>query len=671
MIGDGKSELLRETLNLLPNPVYIRNGDQTWVEVNEAFCRFTGQPRSALIGRRDFDGLPKDQAEVFANLDQRVLESRSNHASTEQIADAAGDMRWMEVAASCAEDTNGSACTICVLTDVTEAKQQAAELEKANQTALNASKSKTEFLANMSHEIRTPMNGVLGMSQVLRRTALDEEQVEIVEMIERSGEALLTVINDILDFSKIEAGKLAIESEPFSLSAVLDDVAALLGSGANEKGIELITDISRDVPDEVVGDAGRIRQILTNLVGNAIKFTARGHVLVRIAGSGENGYAHLAITVDDTGVGIPEDKLETVFHQFEQADASTTRRYGGTGLGLSICRSLVEAMAGEIGVTSTFGVGSTFRVELTLPVADDEPRLFLEPVERADLSHLRALVIDDISLNCRISASQLALYGIRSDHEKDPRAGLRRLADAYNRREPYDLLVLDFQMPDIDGLRVAQMIRSKPAFNRLKIVVVSSVDSAEVKEAFLKTGVSAFLVKPLRSGVLGETVAQAFQGTERRKPAKAPRPEAPARPARAVRSGMSLSAGRILIAEDNEVNQRVIAGLLRTSGYELHFASNGQEAVELFRQNTYALVLMDVSMPLMDGLEATGVIRDFEGSGGRLPTPIIAVTAHAMTEERRDFLTRGVDAVLTKPLDKAELLETVERWARRTVHRVA
>jgi two-component system sensor histidine kinase/response regulator len=670
MIGDGKSELLRETLNLLPNPVCIRSSDRAWVEVNEAFCRFTGQPRSALIGRRDFDGLPKDQAEMFGKLDRRVLESRSNHASTEQIADAAGDARWMEVAASFAEDANGSAFTICILTDVTEAKQQAAELETAQQAALNASKSKTEFLANMSHEIRTPMNGVLGMSQVLRRTALDEEQVEIVEMIERSGEALLTVINDILDFSKIEAGKLAIDSEPFSLSAVLDDVAALLGSGANEKGIELITDISRDVPDEVVGDAGRIRQILTNLVGNAIKFTAKGHVLVRIAGSGENGYAHLAITVDDTGVGIPEDKLETVFHHFEQADASTTRQYGGTGLGLSICRSLVKAMAGEIGVTSTFGVGSTFRVELTLPIADDEPRLFLEPVERADLSHLRALVIDDISLNCRISASQLALYGIQSDHEMDPREGLRRLADAYNRREPYDLLVLDFQMPGIDGLRVARMIRSKPAFKRLKIVVVSSVDSDEVRDAFLKTGVSAFLVKPLRSGVLGETVTQAFRGTERRKPATAPRP-AQARPAPAVRSGMSLSAGRILIAEDNEVNQRVVAGLLRTSGYELHFASNGQEAVELFRQNAYALVLMDVSMPVMDGLAATRVIRDFEGSGGRPPTPIIAVTAHAMTEERRDFLARGVDAVLTKPLDKAELLETVERWARRTVHRVA
>ena len=666
MTGGGKLELLIEVLNLLPNPVSVKNANHDWVEVNDAFCRFVGLPREDLIGQPDREVFPNEQADIFREIDDRVLETRTQIVTTEQISNAAGDLRWVESSTSFFQDAAGSAFIVSILTDVTELKKQEAELEDARKTALNASKSKTEFLANMSHEIRTPMNGVLGMSQVLRRTTLDGEQVEIVEMIERSGEALLTVINDILDFSKIEAGKLVIDSEPFSLSSVLDDVAALLGSGANEKGIELITDISRDVPDEVVGDAGRIRQILTNLVGNAIKFTTEGHILVRIAGSGENGYAHLAITVDDTGIGIPEDKLETVFHQFEQADASATRRFGGTGLGLSICRSLVEAMAGQIGVTSTFGVGSTFRVELTLPIADDEPRLFLEPVERPDLGHVRALVIDDISLNCRISASQLALYGIRSDHETDPREGLRRLADAHNRREPYDLLVLDYQMPGIDGLRVARMIRSKPAFNRLKIVVVSSVDSQDAKDAFLEAGVNAFLVKPLRSGALGEAVSAVIGKAPRPAPVKTPKPKPVAAPIPA-----RASAGRILIAEDNEVNQRVMAGLLNGSGYELHFAANGEIAVDLFRQNAYAIVLMDVSMPVMDGLAATRVIRDFEASGGRAPTPIIAVTAHAMTEERRDFLSRGVDAVLTKPVDKAELLEAVQEWTGRPVRRVA
>ncbi|KCZ84826.1 hybrid sensory histidine kinase [Hyphomonas adhaerens MHS-3] len=664
MNGDGKTELLKGVLNLLPNPVFIKNSDHVWIEVNDALCRFGGRPRESLIGHTDYDFFPKDQADLFREVDNGVLETRAGSVNTVQFTNADGEVRWVESSKSCFEDAAGNVFIVGVLTDVTERILRETALEEARETALNAAKSKTEFLANMSHEIRTPMNGVLGMSQVLRRTALNEEQVEIVDMIERSGEALLTVINDILDFSKIEAGKLTIDAEPFSLSTVLDDVAALLGSGANEKGIELITDISRDVPDELVGDAGRIRQILTNLVGNAIKFTTEGHILVRITGSGENGYAHLAITVDDTGIGIPEDKLETVFHQFEQADASTTRRFGGTGLGLSICRSLVEAMAGQIDVTSTFGVGSTFRVELTLPIADDEPRLFLEPVERADLSHVRALVIDDISLNCRISASQLALYGIRSDHETDPRQGLRRLAEAHNRREPYDLLVLDYQMPDIDGLRVARMIRSKPAFNRLKIVVVSSVDSQDVKAAFLKAGVNDFLIKPLLSGALGKAVSGVIGSTRRPAPVTAPKPVPPVAPA-------PPPGGRILIAEDNEVNQRVIAGLLEGAGYELHFAANGKIAVDLFRQNAYALVLMDVSMPVMDGMAATRVIRDFEATGGRPPTPVIAVTAHAMTEERREFLSRGADAVLTKPLDKAELLETVRTWTGRTARQVA
>ncbi|MEZ5999932.1 response regulator [Hyphomonas sp.] len=663
MNGNGKIELLKEVLNLLPNPVYIKNSDHVWIEMNEAFCQFVGYSREDLIGRTDRHYFPQAQADVFWERDNRILQSRAKYLATEQHTNAAGEVRWMEVSTSCIEDADGNAFIAGILTDVTERKAREKALEEARHTVLNASRSKTEFLANMSHEIRTPMNGVLGMSQVLRRTTLDAEQAEIVEMIERSGEALLTVINDILDFSKIEAGKLAIEAEPFSLSGVLDDVAALLGSGANEKGIELITDISRDVPDEVVGDAGRIRQILVNLVGNAIKFTTEGHVLVRIAGSGENGYAHLSITVDDTGIGIPEDKLETVFHQFEQADASTTRRYGGTGLGLSICRSLVEVMAGYIDVTSTFGAGSTFRVELTLPIADDEPRLFLEPMERPDLRGIRALVIDDISLNCRISASQLALYGIRSDHETDPRQGLRRLADAHNRRAPYDLLVLDYQMPEIDGLRIARMIRSKPAFNPLKIVVVSSVDSPDVKEDFLKAGVSDFLIKPLRSGELGEAVSAIIS--------KAPPPPVKAPSAQKSADAAPVRAGRILIAEDNEVNQQVMAGLLNGSGYELHFAANGQIAVDLFRQNAYALVLMDISMPVMDGLAATRVIRDFEASGGRAPTPVIAVTAHAMAEERQDFLSRGVDEVLTKPVDKAELLAAIHEWTGHPARRVA
>jgi len=648
----GKIELLMGVLNHLPNPVFIKDSNHVWVEANEAFCAMAGYSRDQMIGRTDYDFFPKEEADHFRQVDKAVLESHATNSEIVHSTKPNGETIWVETTKSYFRDAEGNAYLICVLTDLTELKRREKALEKAREVAQRASRSKSEFLANMSHEIRTPMNGVLGMSQILRRTELTEDQSEIVGMIERSGEALLTIINDILDFSKIEAGKFEIEAEPFSLAGVIDDVAALLGSGANEKGIELITDIAPDVPNYVIGDAGRVRQILTNLVGNAIKFTSEGHVLIKANGTVEDGKVWLSISVKDTGIGIPGNKLDTVFRQFEQADSSTTRRFGGTGLGLSICRSLVDAMGGHISVTSKPGLGSTFLVDLVLPVAEDEAWDEPESAALQDLSGVRALVIDDIALNCRIAIGQLGQYGIFADHETSPKEGLRRLAEAHNRHEPYQLLILDYQMPDMDGLKVAQLIRSKPAFKRLKIIVQSSVDTAEVKTAFLEAGISAFLVKPLRSGALGAAVNAAFSGAK---------PQAVARAAMA-RPEPARVGGRILIAEDNEVNQRVMAGLLANTGYELHFAGNGQVAVDLFRRNDYALVLMDVSMPVMDGMAATNAIRELEAGAGQKRTPIIAVTAHAMAEEAASFLERGVDQVLTKPINQAELFKALEHW---------
>jgi CheY-like chemotaxis protein len=309
-------------------------------------------------------------------------------------------------------------------------------------------------------------------------------------------------------------------------------------------------------------------------------------------------------------------------------------------------------MGGHISVTSKPGLGSTFLVDLVLPVAEDEVWNEPDSIETQDLSGVRALVIDDIALNCRIAIGQLGQHGIFGDHETNPREGLRRLAEAHNRRQPYDLLILDYQMPGMDGLKVAQLIRSKPAFKRLKIIVQSSVDTAEVKEAFLEAGITAFLVKPLRSGALGAAVNAAFAGAK---------PQAVARAAMA-QPEPARSGGLILVAEDNEVNQRVMAGLLSNSGYELHFAGNGEVAVDLFRRNKYALVLMDVSMPVMDGMAATRMIRELEAAAGQKRTPIIAVTAHAMAEEAASFLERGVDQVLTKPINQAELYKALAHW---------
>jgi PAS domain S-box-containing protein len=659
MHGVGKLDLLMGVMNLLPNPVYIKNSDHVWVEVNAAFCEFLGYTREELIGHTDHDYFPQAEADVFREMDRRVLTTRQTNVNIEENTGADGRLRWVESRKSYFEDAGGNAYIIGVLTDVTELKLREQELQAAEAAAQAALRSKSHFLANMSHEIRTPMNGVIGMSQILRRTNLDADQTEIVDTIERSGEALLTIINDILDFSKIEAGKFEIDPVPFSLAEVVDDVAALLNSGASEKGVELITDIAPDLPPYLMGDTGRIRQVLTNLVGNAIKFTTEGYVLVMVDGEVTDEGVALAISVQDTGIGIAADKLEAIFRQFEQADSTTTRRFGGTGLGLSICRSLVEAMGGTIGVTSEPGRGSTFQVNLTLPVAEDveedAPASGPDSANLPDLSHIRALVLDDIELNCRIVRTHLARYEMRIDSTQAPREALRLLVEAHNARDPYRLLVLDYQMPDIDGLRIVRMIRKQAAFRRLKIIVLSSVDTPDAKHAFEAAGATCFRVKPLRNGVLAETVAACFA-----KPDSAPRrAEIPRSAAPAV---MRASGPRILVAEDNEVNQKVLRGLLGPAGYPLDFANNGQIAFDMFRRNKYALVLMDVSMPVMDGMAATQAIRNHEQACGLGRTPIIAVTAHAMREEQSSFRQRGVDDVLTKPVDHGELMDALDRW---------
>ncbi len=653
----GKLDLLMGVMNLLPSPLYIKDSNHVWVEANSAFCDFVGIPRDKLIGHTDHDYFPSEQADVFWEMDNKVLETREPNINIEKNSSRSGVVRWVESTKSFYQDSDGNAFIIGVLTDITVLKTREKALEEAEQAALRASQSKSEFLANMSHEIRTPMNGVLGMSQILRRTPLTEDQTDIVNTIERSGEALLTIINDILDFSKIEAGKFEVDAAPFTLAAIVDDVAALLATGASEKGIELICNVATHLPARLIGDSGRIRQVLTNLVGNALKFTAKGYVLVMVDGTVVDGQAELVISVEDTGIGIAADKLDTIFRQFEQEDSSTTRRFGGTGLGLTISRNLIEAMGGCINVSSTPGKGSVFTIHLALPVDETAAGASVPAPVNHDLSQLRVLVLDDIALNCRIAKTQLEQFGAAVNCATTAKSALKKLVDANNSGEPYHMLLIDYQMPDMDGLELTRMIRKYPAFAPLKIIALSSVDAQEVKACFLMAGISEFLVKPLRCGALVRSVATAFALPVTPVPvvAAAPAPRrAPVEPQPA--------GPRILVAEDNETNQRVMKGLLAEYECSLEFAPNGQVALDLYKSRTFDLVLMDVSMPVMDGLAATQAIRAHESASGSKQTPIVAVTAHALNSEHETFRAKGMDDVLCKPVSYDGLIGMIEIW---------
>jgi two-component system, sensor histidine kinase and response regulator len=634
------------------------------LRVNEKLCDIVGYTREELLPRTWQDiTYPGDFA---ASLEQHspLMRGESLIFSLEKrYRRKDHSLVWVDLSASLQRDATGlPAYAIAIIQDISERKRLEGELRQAKETAEAANRAKDEFLANVSHEIRTPMNAILGMTELALDTLLAEDQRQYLKTVKSAADNLLGILNDLLDFSKIEAGKLELDPAEFSLRAALGDTLRTLAMRAHKKGLELACHVQPEVPDALVGDASRRRQVLLNLIGNAIKFTEEGEVVVRVEAddnSAPEGQGNLRFAVSDTGIGIPLEKQETIFRAFEQEDTSTTRKYGGTGLGLTIASRLVALMGGKITVESRPGRGSTFAftARFGLQAQPGEPVAARPPVL---LHNLPVLIVDDNGTNRRILEEWLRGWQMEPAAVGDGLAALDALWGAVSVGRPYTLVLLDARMPDTDGLALAAKIRKRAELSATRIILLTSGDRPGDPALSRELRIDAHLLKPVQQDELLETIYRVMSRSNGAAPAAA-RPA----PARETAPAPAPSAARlhILVAEDNEFSAQLLEQLLVRRGYRVRLANNGRQALALAEDGGFELLLLDVHMPELDGFQVVRAIRERErAAGGHLP--VIALTARSQPEDRQRCLAAGMDDFLSKPVRAADLWVAIDRVAR-------